>query len=444
MQKSKAFFQFKERGSNVLTEILAGFTTFATMAYVLVVHTGMMIDAGMDGAGVMLACALISGIVTIAMGLFSDMPFALAPGMGSNAVLAYTVVAGGLASWEVGMGMFFISGVIFVLLSIFKVREKVVEFIPKVLKVGIGSCVGIFLIRLSLVNAALVAPNFGGLGDFSDPNVMLAAIGLAITLFLYFFRITIKGKTYQIRGSLLISIAIITIIGLCMGIVTPPATIFTKSAFQSLGKVAFKLKIFEALNPKYFSFILIFFMGDFFSTLGTALGVAGKANMLDEEGNLPVIGKIFLVDACGTVLGALFGLTTVTTYVESASGVEAGGRSGLTALTTGALFLLSMLFAPIFLMIPTAATAPALVCIGISMMQTLGNCDFSDSEWYPVAIMLIVSLFAGLANAIAIGLVSFCLIRLVKYVFTSERSKETLPSLPCVILTILSCVQFFL
>ena len=229
-----------------------------------------------------------------------------------------------------------------------------------------------------------------------------------------------------------------------MGLVELPESIFTHNALSSLGKVAFQLDVKSALNISYFSYILVFFMGDFFSTLGTALGVAGKAGLLDEDGNLPAIGKVFLCDAVGTCIGAAFGLTTVTTYVESASGVEAGGRTGFTSVVTGLLFLLSMFLAPLFLMIPTAATAPVLVVIGISMMQTLGNVDFSDTEWYPVAIMLLVSLFCGLANAIALGMVAYCLIHVVKYLFTSERSKETLPSLPTIIITLLSCVQFFL
>lgn len=444
MQKTKGFFPIKERGSSVLTEVLAGFTTFATMAYVLIVHTNMMVDAGMDGTGVMLATALISGLITIAMGLYSNLPFALAPGMGSNAILAYTLVAQGVCSWQVGIGMFMISGVVFLVLSIFRIREKVVEWIPKVLKIGVGAGVGIFLIRLSVVNAGLVAPNFGGLGDFTDPNVRLAAIGLIVTLLLYFARFEIGGRVYVIRGSLLFSIIITTIIGLCMGLVQFPEHIFTANAFSALGKVAFKLDVLGALKIAYFSYILIFFMSDFFSTLGTALGVAGKAGLLDENGNLPVIGKVFLCDAFGTCLGAAFGLTTVTTYVESASGAEAGGRTGLTSVVTGALFLLSMFLAPLFLMIPTAATAPVLIVIGISMMQTLGNVDFSDTEWYPVAIMVLVSLFAGLANAIALGMVAYCLIHVVKYAFTSERSRETLPSIPTIVITVLSCVQFFL
>jgi len=331
-----------------------------------------------------------------------------------------------------------------VLLSVLKVREKVVEAIPKVLKVGTSAGVGIFLIRLSLVNANLVAPNFGGLGDLSDPTVLLAAIGMGITLLLHFIRFEIKGRVYQIRGDYLISIILITIIGVCMGVVQLPANPFTSDG-GALADVTGKLNFLGAFKIEYFSWILVFFMGDFFSTLGTALGCASKAGMLDENGNLPTIGKVFLVDSVGTCVGAFFGLTTVTTYVESASGIEAGGRTALTSLVAGGLFILSMLFAPLFLIIPTAATSPVLVCIGISMMQGLKNVDFADAEWYPTCLMVIVSLFCGLANAIAIGMVAFIVVHLVKYIFVpSERKKENLPSIGAWVVAILSCIQFVL
>lgn len=332
---------------------------------------------------------------------------------------------------------------LFVLLSVFKVREKVVQVIPKVLKIGVGASVGLFLIRLSLANANMInvsGSSFALNLNFSDPSVLLSWIGLVITLVLYFLRIKINGKTYHIRGSLLISIILITIIGLCMGIVKMPASIITSNAGAHIGDVAFKLDILGALRPGLFTFMLMFFMSDFFSTLGTALGVAGKAGMLDENGNLPEIGRIFLVDSCATVAGALGGLTTITTYVESASGVEVGGRTGLTAVTTAICFFLSMLFAPLFLMVPTAATAPALIIIGISMMQTLKDVDFKGVEWFPVGIMLVVSLFGGLANGIALGLVSYCLVHWARYLFTD--SKEKAPGWFTIILTILCCLQF--
>ena len=436
-------FHLSERGTKARTEIIAGLTTFATMSYILIVQANFMSAAGMNGAGIMLMTAFISGLATLVMGLYTNMPFALAPGMGTNAVIAFTLVAQGICTWQQAMGIVFIAGCIFVLLSVFKIREKVVQVIPKVLKIGVGASVGAFLIRLSLANASMINVNGSSFAlnlNFSDPSVLLAWIGLAITLILYFLRINIKGKTYHIRGALLISIILITIIGICMGLVELPASIFTTNALSNIGDVAFKLDIRGALNPALFTFMLMFFMGDFFSTLGTALGLGGKAGMLDENGDLPVIGKVFLVDSAATVAGSLLSISTVTTYVESAAGVEAGGRSGLTAITTALLFFLSMLFAPLFLMVPTAATAPALIIIGISMMQTLKDVDFKSVEWFPVGLMVIVSIFGGIANGIALGLVTYCLSHWARYLFTPSRAKA--PGWFTIVITILCCLQF--
>ncbi len=439
----KKFFDLRANGTNTRTEIIAGVTTFATMAYILVIQSSWMTAAGMNGTGVMLATALVSGLATLIMGLYAKMPFALAPGMGTNAILAFTLVAGGICTWQQGLTWVFISGCIFLLLSVFKIREKVVEWIPKVLKVGVGASVGAFLIRLSLVNGNMISvagTSYALNLEFSDPAVLLAWIGLAITLILYFLRIHINGKTYHIRGSLLISIILITIIGIPMGVVSVPSSIITQNAFSSLGDVVFKLDFAGAFIPAMFVYILMFFMSDFFSTLGTALGVAGKAGMLDKDGNLPAIGKIFLVDSCATVVGAACGLTTVTTYVESASGVEAGGRTGMTAVVTAICFFLSMLFAPLFLMVPNAATAPALIIIGISMMQTLKDVDFKNVEWFPVGLMLIVSIFGGIANGIALGLVAYCLTHYARYLFTPSKAK--CPNMLTLVITILCCLQF--
>lgn len=436
-------FHISERGSSIRTEVVAGLTTMFTMAYILIVQSSMMIDAGMNGTGVMLMTAFIAGLATFIMGLYTNMPFALAPGMGTNAIIAYTLVAQGICTWQQAIGIVFISGCFFVLLSVFKIREKVVQVIPKVLKIGVGASVGAFLIRLSLANAGMINVNGSSFAlnlNFTDPSVLLSWIGLIITLILYFLRVRIKGKTYHIRGALLISIVLITIIGLCMGIVKTPTSIFTKNAFSDIRDVVFKLDIRGALNPALFTFMLMFFMSDFFSTLGTALGLGGKANMLDENGDLPVIGKIFLVDSAATVVGSLLGISTVTTYIESAAGVEAGGRTGLTAITTAVLFFLSMLFAPLFLMVPTAATAPALIIIGISMMQTLKDVDFKSVEWFPVGLMVIVSIFGGIANGIALGLVTYCLTHWARYLFTDSREKA--PNLLTIVITVLCCLQF--
>ena len=237
------YFQIQKRGSTVRTEVIAGATTFATMAYILIIQPKYMGEAGMDAVGVLLATALVSGLVTIVMGLVSNMPFALAPGMGSNAVLANSIVLAGIASWQVGLGMVFISGTVFLLLSIFGVRELIVKLIPKDIKIGISAGLGLFIIRTALVNAKLVAENFKGLGDFSQPSVALAGIGLIICLVLNYARFTIKGRTYKIRGAILLGIIITTVLGLIMGVVKFPESIFTKGALSSLGNVAFKADV---------------------------------------------------------------------------------------------------------------------------------------------------------------------------------------------------------
>ena len=229
-----------------------------------------------------------------------------------------------------------------------------------------------------------------------------------------------------------------------MGCVSLPESIFTSGAFSSAKNVCFKADFFGAFRLEYISLIFAFFISDFFGTLATALGLAGKIGMMDEDGNFPAIGKVFLVDAVGTVVGAFTGLAVVTTYVESASGVESGGRTGLTSVVTGLMFLLCIAFVPIFLMIPDAATAPVLIMIGISMMQGLQNVDFSEQEWPPVAVMVVAMLFYGISQGIAIGLLSYCVIKLAFGLFTDDRSESALPSLPTVILTILACCQFVL
>lgn len=437
-------FKLASAGTSVRTEIIAGITTFATMAYILVLNPQFMGMSGMDPVGVLITTALISGLITILMGVATNLPFALAPGIGSCVMIATAIVLPGLASWQTALGMVLISGIIFLLLSLFRIREQIVALIPKNIKIGISAGLGVFIIRTALVNAKLITDGFKGFGDFSEPQVRLAAIGLGIALLLSFFRVTINGKTYRIRGALLLSIILTTVIGVFMGCVALPESVFTSGAISSIKNVCFKADFLGAFRLEYISLIFAFFISDFFGTLATALGLAGKIGMLDQDGNFPAIGKVFLVDAVGTVVGAFTGLAVVTTYVESASGVESGGRTGLTSVVTGIMFLLCIGFAPVFLMIPDAATAPVLIMIGISMMQGLQNVDFSDREWPPVAIMVVAMLFYGISQGIAIGLLSYCVIKLAWALFTNERSKGVLPSWPTVILTILACCQFIL
>ena len=436
--------KLSDYGTTARTEILAGVTTFATMAYILVLNPKFMGMAGMDTVGVMLMTAIISGLVTIAMGVFTNMPFALAPGIGSCVVLATGIVLPGLASWQTALGMVLISGTIFTLLSLFRVREKIVALIPRNIKIGISAGLGAFIIRTALINCGLFTDGFKGFGDFTQPQVWLAALGIAICLILSYLRIRINGKVYRIRGSLLLTIVLVTVIGIFNGTVTLPESIFTHGALSSMKNVFMKADLLGAFRVEYIALIFAFFVSDFFGTLATALGLAGKIGLQDKDGNFPQIGRVFLVDALGTVVGACCGLAVVTTYVESASGVEAGGRTGWTSVVTGLMFLLCVAFAPLFLMIPDAATAPVLITIGISMMQGLKNVDFSDGEWAPAAVMVVSMLFYGISQGIAIGMLAYCLIKIAGALFMGKESRKELPPIPTVILTVLSCLQFIL
>ncbi|NMD37655.1 MAG: NCS2 family permease [Christensenellaceae bacterium] len=434
------FFMINERKSNFKTEIIAGTTTFATMAYILIVQAMIMSSAGMNATGVMLSTALMSGVITLLMGLWAKLPFALAPAMGTNAIFAGLVASGG-ATFQQGLGMIIISGVVFLLLSIFKIREDMVAAMPKNLKVGVGAAIGMFLARLGLdINAQIVKSDMSGFNDFSNPAVRLGLYGLIICIVLSFIRVKINGRIYKVRGAMLISIILTTILGIFMGIVQLPQTIFTGS-LQPMGEVVFKADIIGALQVKYIPYMIIFFIGDFFSTLGTALGLGAKAGMLDSNGNLPGIGNVFLVDAIGTVTGGIMGLTTITTYVESAAGVEAGGKTGFASVITSIFFFISMLFAPLFIMIPGGATGPALIMIGISMMEVLKDVNFDAADWAPVAIMVLVTAYANdFAAGIAIGTITCTIIGVLQYAFTGE--KEKIPHWSTFLLSALMALKF--
>ena len=439
MNKLDARFHISERGSTVRREIIGGATTFATMAYILIVQASLMSSTGMNVTGVMISTALMSGLITLLMALYANLPFALAPGMGTNAILAGLVAAGG-ATWQQAMTLIVISGVIFLLLSLFKVREDMVRVMPKNLKVGVGAAIGLFLARLGFSNSGLVTASLDGMGDFTDPAVRLAAIGLLIIVILSFIRVKINGRVYQVRGPVLISIVITTIIGLFTGVTQLPDQLMTTS-LAPLGDVAFKFTFKGIFQLSFIPYLIVFFMGDFFSTLGTALGLGAKANMLDKDGNLPGIGRVFLVDAIGSVAGGMMGLTTITTYVESASGVEAGARTGFASVVSSIFCFASMLFAPLFISIPTAATAPALIMVGISMLGVLRDVDFDTIDWTPVALMMFMTVFMNdFAAGIALGVISHVIIHLAMGLLSGY--KEKLPSVGTIILGVLMCTKF--
>ncbi|MBT2218565.1 NCS2 family permease [Virgibacillus dakarensis] len=422
MSKAKItekLFQLSSYRTNVKTEFTAGLTVFMTMLYVLIVVPGMLDEAGIPKGPITVAVILMTGIVTIIMGIYSNRPFALAPGLGSVAFLSVTLVAAEGIPWQVGMGMVFISGVLFVLFTIFGLRQLIVRLIPPAIKLSIGAGVGLFIALIGFRNAGIVVAsedaNSLQLADIGSPNAILALIG-------FFIMSVLLAR--NVRGHLLIGIVIVTLIGIPMGITKLPYSIF--SFPESIAPVAFQLDIMEALKLSYFPFLLAFFVPDFFSSLGTMLGVAGKGGMLDKNGDLPQIDKPFLVDAGGTVVGSLFSAPVMTTYVESAAGVEAGGRTGLTAVSTGVLFLLTLFITPLIMIIPTEATAPALILVGLTMLSSVRNINFNDvTESLPAFMTIVVTIFTfNFGNGIAAGIIIYVLVKSL-----SGRYKEIHPGL---------------
>jgi AGZA family xanthine/uracil permease-like MFS transporter len=403
------FFKLKEHGTNVKTELLAGATTFITMAYIIFVNPSILASTGMDQAAVATATILSAGITTILMGLFVNYPFALASGMGLNAFFAYVVAAS--AGWQVALGAVFISGIVFLLISIFGIVDYIDKAVPVSLKKAVAAGIGLFIAFIGLKNAGIIVANEGtliGLGNLGEPNTMLALIGLGITAIL---------MSLKIKGAILIGILLTTLIGIPMGITKWNGIIGLPA---SLSPILFKMDLAGAWKLGFFT-IFSFLFVDVFDTLGTLMGTAAKADFLDKDGRLPKIKNAMLVDAVGTCLGAALGTSTVTTYVESSAGIAEGGRTGLTAVTVGVLFLLSLFFAPLALTVPGAATAPALVIVGVLMMSAVMGIDFNDfTEAFPAFITLAVMPFSGsIATGIAAGFLAYIVTNLF-----SGKAKE--------------------
>lgn len=420
-------FRLSAFNTNVRQELIAGLTTFATMLYVFAVVPGMLAETSMPIGATTTALILMAGITTIVMGLFSNRPFALAPGLGSVAFFSVTLVATEGLPWQTGIGMVFISGILFILFTVLGLRRIVVDLMPASIKLPIGAGVGLYIALIGFRNGNFVVADESAnslvLGDIASPEALLFIIGFVIMSVL---------MALNVRGHLLIGIAVTTIIGIPMGITELPDSLF--SLPDSMAPITMKLDIMDALKLSYAPFILAFFIPDFFSSLGTMLGVAEKGKMLDKNGNLPNIDRPFLVDAAGTTVGSFFSLPVITTYVESTSGVEAGGRTGLTSVTTGILFLLMLLVTPLIILVPTEATAPALVLVGISMLSAVKNIDFSDAtEYLPSIMTIILTIFTfNFGNGIAGGIITYVFIKL----FTG-RYKEIHPGLYIVIIPLI-------
>lgn len=400
-------FKLKENNTNVKTEIIAGITTFMTMAYILVVNPSILNDAGMDFGAVFTATALAAVIATLIMAFNANLPFVLAPGMGLNAFFAYTVVLQMGYTWEFALTAVFLEGMIFIVLSFFNVREAIVNAIPINLKNAVSVGIGLFIAFIGLSNAGIVITGDGtitGIGNLTATGPLLAIIGVVITGFLL-----AKG----LKGALLIGILITTIIGIPMGETILPEGLKFVSAPPSLAPTLFKFDFSQMLSFDMLIVLFSFLFVDVFDTVGTLVGVSSKANMLDEKGNVPKAKQALFADAIGTTVGSFLGTSTVTTYVESASGVAEGGRTGLTALSAAGMFAISLLLSPLFTMIPGSATAPALIIVGLFMMSPIKNIDLEDfTEAIPAFLTIAMMPFAySIAEGIVFGIVSYVLLK---------------------------------
>ena len=406
-------FKLSEHNTSVRTELLAGVTTFLTMAYIIFVNPSILAQTGMDQGAVFVATCLAAAFGCFIMGLYANYPVAQAPGMGLNAFFTFGVVMGMGYSWQVALGAVFLSGIAFLILSMFKVREWIVNSIPNSPRIGIGAGIGLFLALIAVKNAGIVVANpatIVGLGDLTSLQPALAVLG-------FFLIIAMSHK--NIKGAVLYSILIITALGLAFGDVKftgvmamPPSLAPT---FMQLDLTSGFTTAEGAFNFAMLSVVFAFLFVILFDTSGTLIAVADKAGMLDKQGRLPRLGKALMSDAVSTVAGAVLGTSSTTSYIESASGVAAGGRTGMTAVTVGALFLLALFLSPLAGMVPAYATAGALFYVAILMMSSLAKVDWDDlTEAAPVAVVtLMMPLSFSIAHGIELGFISYAAIKLL-------------------------------
>jgi len=438
------FFRLEQNGTTVKREVIGGITTFLTMAYIIAVNPMFLEVAGMPKGAVVTATCLTAAFATILMGIYANLPFALASGMGLNAYFAFTVCGDMGIHWSVALLAVFVEGIIFIILSVTNVREAVVNAIPKNLKLAVSAGIGLFIAFIGFGNANIVVPNkdtFVSLGDFTSPTVLIALFGILVIVIL---------ETKKVKGSILwgiLSSSVVAWIYAALNTETAaglkiflPDGIFQ---FHGLGE------IFMAFDTSYLtdfsklgtllSIVVVFLFVDFFDTVGTLVGVASKADMVDKDGKVKNAGKALLVDAIGTTVGAVVGTSTVTTYVESSAGVAEGARTGLASVVTGILFAVAMFFAPIFIAIPSCATAPALIVVGFFMMQNIGKIDFSDfTEGFPAFLTIaLMPLTYSIGDGLTFGIMSYGVINVLYNLFQKDPKKKKKVSWVIIVLTIL-------
>ena len=406
MEFLEKFFKLKENGTTVRTEVIAGITTFMTMAYILAVNPDILSAAGMDKNAVFTATVLAAVLGTLVMGLVAKLPFALAPGMGLNAFFAFTVVQVMGYSWEFALTAVLLEGIVFLALTAFNVRELIVNAIPVNMKYAVSAGIGLFIAFIGLKNAGIIVDNPATLvsltSDMGQGPVLVCLLGIVITGVLY---------ALKVKGALLIGIFASTIIGFPLGVTHMPEGIV--SAPPSLEPIMWKFEWSKIFTKDMLIVLFTFLFVDMFDTVGTLVGVSSKAGMLTKEGKVPRVKQALFADAVATTFGAMIGTSTVTTYVESASGVAEGGRTGLTAVAAAGMFFLALFFSPIFMVIPAAATAPALFIVGLFMLSPIKNIEMDDfTESLPAFFTIIMMpLCYSIADGIMFGMLSYVVLK---------------------------------
>ena len=409
------FFKLKERGTTVSKEIIGGITTFLAMAYILAVNPGILSDSGMEFNAVFTATAISAAVATFVMAFLANLPVALAPGLGLNAFFTYSVVLGMGCTWQFALTAVFVEGLIFILLSIFGVREAIIKSIPECLKKAVSVGIGLFITIIGLVNAGICSTGTGTTIGFVNFNMehttaIVAVLGLIVTIVLY---------VMKVPGSILIGVAITTIIGIPFGVTKIPEN-FSPLATPA-APYLFNFEWTNVLSIKFLVVLVTFLFTDMFDTLGTLMGVAEQADLKDKDGNIINCKGALLSDSIGTVVGACLGTSTVTSFVESTSGVAAGAKTGLASVVTGLLFLIALFFNPLFALIPAAATAPALIFVGYLMMKSVKSIEFADpTEGIPCFITIMAMPFAySISKGIMWGMIAYVICKLA-----GKKAKE--------------------
>ena len=439
-----------ENKSEYKREFLAGTTSFLAMAYIIAVNPSILSAAGMPAGAIVTATCISAVIGCLIMGFYAKLPFGLAPGMGLNAFFTFSVVIGMGISWEVALTAVFVEGIIFILLSLFKVREAVVDAIPINLKYAVTAGIGLFIAFIGFNGAGVIIGNpdtMVAMGQVG-PKMLIAMVGLCIIVIL---------EKKKVKGSMLVGIVVSTLLAWGYALINTEAAasmgIYLPNGifkFESIAPIAGKVNFSYLTSPQHvFNFITIvftFLFVDFFDTVGTLIGVASRANMLDKKGRVPNAGRALMTDAIATTAGALLGTSTVTVYVESATGVEEGGRTGLTAITIGALFFVAMFFSPIFVAVPACATAPALIYVGYLMLTSVLKIDFSDiTDAVPAFLIIaLMPLTYSIGDGLTIGVLAYVILNIVHNIFTKNKEDKKELSIVMIVLAIIFVIKLCL